>query len=128
MDNQKRAYFIGGLAVAVVVALLVYLICTGTGGNRNGNDAKDAVREAQEYSTKSADAVRSAGEQIKSAGEQLDRSISRVDRAAESADRVQKRIDRNAETIAECRDLIADSRRELDEAADIFRQVDEENR
>lgn len=127
MENQKRAYFIGGLAVAVVVALLVYLIFSGTGGNRNGNNAKDTVREAQEYSTKSADAVRSAGEQIKSAGEQLDRSISRVDRAEEAAGRVQKRIDSNAETIAECRDIITDSRKELDEAADIFRRVDEEN-
>lgn len=126
MDNQKRAYFIGGLAVAVVVALFIYLVCTGT--SRNGNDAKDAVREAQEYGTKSADAVRSAGKQIKSVGEQLDRSISRVDRAAESADRVQKRIDDNSRTIAECRDLIAESRRELDEAANIFKQVDEENR
>lgn len=126
MENQKRAYFIGGLAVAVVVALFIYLVCTGT--SRNGNDAKDAVREAQEYSTKSADAVKRAGDQVKSVGEQLDRSISRVDRAAESADRVQKRIDENSRTIAECRDLIADGRRELDEVTDIFRQVDEENR
>lgn len=126
VDNQKRAYFIGGLAVAVVVALFIYLVCTGT--SRNGNDAKDAVRDTQEYSKQSADAVRSAGKQIKSAGEQLDRSVSRVDRAAESADRVQKRIDENSRTIAECRDLIADGRKEFDEAADIFRQVDEENR
>ena len=128
MENQKRDYFISILIVVAVIALFVYLIFGGTTGSRNGNDAKDAVREAQEYSTKSADAVRSAGKQIKSVGEQLDRSISRVDRAAESADRVQKRIDRNAETIAECRDIIADSRRELDEIESIFRQIDEENR
>ena len=125
---EKKKIIAVACAVVAVCALLIYLICTGTGGNRNGNNAKDTVRETQEYSKQSADAVRSAGDEIKSAGEQLDRSISRVDRAAESADRVQKRIDRNAETIAECRDLIADSRRELDEAADIFRQVDEENR
>ena len=128
MENQKRAYFIGILIVVAVIALFVYLIFGGTTGSRNGNDAKDAVRDTQEYSKQSADAVRSAGKQIKSAGEQLDRSISRVDRAAESADRVQERIDENSRTIAECRDIIADSRRELDEAADIFRQIDEENR
>ena len=125
---EKKKIIAIACAVIAVCAVLAYLICAGTISDRNGNDAKDAVREAQEYGTKSADAVRSAGKQIKSVGEQLDRSISRVDRAAESADRVQKRIDRNAETIAECRDLIADSRRELDEAADIFRQVDAENR
>mgnify|MGYP001514729970 CR=1 FL=1 len=128
VENQKRDYFISILIVVAVIALFVYLIFGGTTGSRNGNDAKDAVRETQEYSKQSADAVRSAGDKIKSAGEQLDRSISRVNRAAESADRVQKRIDRNAETIAECRDIIADGRRELNEAADIFRQIDEENR
>lgn len=125
---EKKKIITIACVIFAIVALFVYLIFSGTTGGGNGNDAKDAVREAQEYGTKSADAVRSAGKQIKSVGEQLDRSISRVDRAAESADRVQKRIDRNAETIAECRDLIADSRRELDEAADIFRQVDAENR
>lgn len=125
---EKKKIIAVACAIFAICAVLVYLICTGTTGGRNSDDAKDAVRESQEYSTKSADAVRSAGEQIKSAGEQLDRSISRVDRAAESADRVQKRIDRNAETIAECRDIIADSRRELDEIESIFRQIDEENR
>lgn len=125
---EKKKIIAIACAVIAVVALSIYLICTGTAGSRNGNDAKDAVREAQEYSTKSADAVRSARDEIKSAGEQLDRSISSVDRAAESADRVQKRIDRNSRTIAECRDLIADSRKELDEAESIFRQIDEDNR
>lgn len=127
MYEKKKIIAIACVVVAVC-ALLVYLIFGGTTGDGNGGDAKNTVREAQDYSKQSADAVRSAGEQIKSAGEQLERSISRVDRAEEAAGRVQKRIDSNAETIAECRDLIVDSRRELDEAADIFRQVDEENR
>lgn len=125
---EKKKIVTIACVIFAICAVLVCLIFSGTTGNGNGGDAKNAVREIKNYSEKSADAVRSAREQVKSAGEQLDRSISRVDRAAESADRVQKRIDRNAETIAECRDLIADSRRELDEAAELFRQVDEENR
>lgn len=125
---EKKKIITIACAVFAICAVLVYLICTGTTGSRNGNDAKGAVREAQEYSTKSADAVRSARDEIKSAGEQLDRSVSRVDRAAESADRVQERIDENSRTIAECRDIIADSRRELNEAAELFRQIDRENR
>lgn len=125
---EKKKIITIACAVFAICAMLVYLICTGTTCGRNGNDAKDAVRETQEYSTKSAAEIKRAGAEIKSAGEQLDRSISRVDRAAESANRVQKRIDENAETIAECRSLIADSRRELDEAAELFRQIDEENR
>ena len=114
--------------IVAICAVLVYLVCTGTSGGRNSNDAKDALREIKNYSEQSADAVKRAGDQVKSAGEQLDRSISRVDRATESANRVQERIDENAETIAECRSLIADSRRELDEAAELFRQIDRENR
>ena len=124
---EKKKIITIACAIFAVCALLVYLIFSGTTDTGHGNDAKDAVREDQEYSKQSADAVRSAGEQIKSAGEQLDRSISRVDRAAESADRVQERIDENSRTIAECRDIIADSRKELDEAAELFRQIDEEN-
>lgn len=124
---EKKKIIAVACAVFAVCALLVYLICMGTTGDGNNNDAKDAVREIKNYSEQSADAVKRAGDQVKSAGEQLDRSISRVDRAEEAANRVQRRIDRNTETIAECRDIIADSRRELDEAADIFRQIDEEN-
>lgn len=125
---EKKKIITIACVIFAIVALFVYLIFSGTTGNGNGGDAKNAVREIKNYSEQSADAVRSAGEQIKSAGEQLDRSISRVDRAAESANRVQKRIDSNAETIAECRDIIKDSRRELNEAAELFRRVDEENR
>lgn len=126
MENKKIVTI--ACVIFAICAVLVCLIFSGTTGNGNGGDAKNAVREIKNYSEKSADAVRSAREQVKSAGEQLDRSISRVDRAAESADRVQERIDENAETIAECRSLIADGRRELNEAAELFRQIDEENR
>lgn len=125
---EKKKIIAIACAVVAVLSLLIYFIFSGTTDPGHGNDAKDTVREAQNYSEQSAAAVKSAGAEIKRAGEQLDRSISRVDSATESADRVQKRIDRNAETIAKCRSLIADSRRELDEAADIFRQIDEENR
>lgn len=125
---DKKRIYLTICAVFAVVALFIYLIFSGTTDPRHGNNAKNAVREIKNYSEQSADAVKSAGAEIKRAGEQLDRSISRVDSATESADRVQKRIDRNAETIAECRSLIADSRRELDEAAELFREIDAENR
>lgn len=125
---EKKKIITIACVIFATVALFVYLIFSGTTGGGNGNDAKDAVREAQNYSEQSAAEIKRAGAEIRQAGEQLNRSIGRVDRAAESADRVQKRIDENTETIAECRSLIADSRRELDEAAELFRQIDEENR
>ena len=125
---EKKKIITIACVIFATVALFVYLIFSGTTSGGNGNDAKTTVREIKNYSEQSADAVKRAGDQVKSAGEQLDRSISRVDRAEESAGRVQERIDENAETIAECRSLIADGRRELNEAAELFRQIDEENR
>lgn len=125
---EKKKIIAVVCAVVAVVALFIYLIFSGTTDPGNGGDAKNTVREVKNYSEQSADAVKRAGDQVKQAGEQLDRSISRVDRAEEAAGRVQKRIDSNAETIAECRSLITDGRRELNEAAELFRQIDEENR
>lgn len=111
----------------ILCAVLVFLICAGTGNTGNYNDAKDTAREVQKYNKQSEDAVRTAGKQIKTAGAELDRSIERIDRATATADRVQKRIDDNSKTITECRNIIAESRRELDEAEHILREIDREN-
>lgn len=90
MDNQKRAYFIGGLAVAVVVAIVIWFACTGRTSIhdlRNGADAVrtelDGARTAQQ---EQADTLRQAGEAAeRSAGaiedsEKTNQEISRIER------------------------------------------------
>lgn len=90
MENQKRAYFIGSLAVAMVVAVILWFICAGRStvhDLRNGSDAirteLDGARTAQQ---EQADTLRQASEAAeRSAGaieysEQANQEISRIER------------------------------------------------
>ena len=90
MENQKRAYFIGGIAVAVVVAIVIWFVCAGRStvhDLRNGVDAVrtelDGARTAQQ---EQADTLRQASEAAeRSAGaiedsEKTNQEISRIER------------------------------------------------
>lgn len=90
MENQKRAYFISGLAFAVVVAVILWFVCAGRStvhDLRNGADAVrtelDGARTAQQ---EQADTLRQAGEAAeRSAGaiedsEKTNQEISRIER------------------------------------------------
>ena len=90
MDNQKRAYFIGGLAFCVVVAIILWFICAGTStvhDLRNGADAvrteldnartaqqrqEDTLRQASEAAERSAGAIEDS--------EKTNQEISRIER------------------------------------------------
>lgn len=90
MENQKRAYFIGGLAVAVVVAIAVWFACAGRNtihDLRNGADTVrneldnartaqqgqvDTLRQASEATQRSAGAIENS--------ERANQEISRIER------------------------------------------------
>lgn len=92
MENQKRVYFIGGLAVAVVVAVILWFVCAGRTSIhdlRNGADTVrneldnartaqqgqvDTLRQASEATERSAGAV----ENSKRANQEIS-SIERTD-------------------------------------------------
>lgn len=92
MDNKKGAYFIGSLAVAVVVAVILWFVCAGRStvhDLRNGADAirteldnartaqqgqVDTLRQASEATEQSAGAV----ENSKQANQEIS-SIERTD-------------------------------------------------
>lgn len=75
MDNQKRAYFIGGLAVVLVISVIIWFACAGRTSIhdlRNGADTVrneldnartaqqgqvDTLRQASEATERSAGAV-----------------------------------------------------------------------
>lgn len=44
MDNQKRAYFIGGLAFCVVVAIILWFICAGRSTVHDLRNRSDDIR------------------------------------------------------------------------------------
>lgn len=90
MENQKRVYFIGGLAVAVVVAVILWFICAGRStvhDLRNGADAiRTELNDARTAQQEQADTLRQAGEAAeRSAGaiedsEKTNQEISRIER------------------------------------------------
>lgn len=90
MDNKKRAYFIGGIAVAVVVAIILWFACAGETSIHDLRYGADAVRteldNARTAQQEQADTLRQASEAAeRSAGavedsERANREISRIER------------------------------------------------
>ena len=90
MENQKRVYFIGGLAVAVVVAIILWFICAGRSTVHDLRNGSDAVRtelyDARTAQQEQADTLRQASEATeRSAGaiensERANQEISRIER------------------------------------------------
>lgn len=90
MENKKRAYFIGGLAVAVVVAIILWFACAGETSIHDLRYGADAVRteldNARTAQQRQADTLRQASEAAeRSAGaiedsEKTNQEISRIER------------------------------------------------
>lgn len=90
MDNQKRAYFIGGLAFLVVIAIVIWFTCAGRStvhDLRNGsNDIRNELDNARTAQQGQVDTLRQASEATeRSAGaiensEQANQEISRIER------------------------------------------------
>lgn len=90
VENQKRAYFIGGLAVAVVVAIVIWFACAGRSTVHDLRNGADAVRteldNARTAQQEQADTLRQAGEAAeRSAGaiensERANQEISKIER------------------------------------------------
>ena len=64
MDNQKRAYFIGGLAVVLVISVIIWFACAGRStvhDLRNGsNDIRNELESAQDRQREEGQAVDTA--------------------------------------------------------------------
>lgn len=90
VENQKRVYFIGGLAVAVVVAIVIWFVCAGETSIHDLRYGADAVRteldNARTAQQRQADTLRQASEATqRSAGaiensERANQEISRIER------------------------------------------------
>lgn len=90
MENKKRAYFIGGLAFLVVIAIVIWFTCAGRStvhDLRNGsNDIRNELDNARTAQQGQADTLRQAGEAAeRSAGaiedsEKTNQEISRIER------------------------------------------------
>lgn len=103
MDNQKRAYFIGGLAVAVVVAVIVWFTCAGRStvhDLRNGsNDIRNELESAQ-------DRQREERQAIDSAANAAERSTEAVENSQRTVEEIQNVERSDRELIENCQRII----------------------
>ena len=106
MENQKRAYFIGGLAVAVVVAVIIWFVCAGRSTVHDLRNGADAVRN------------------------ELSNAESEQRKERQIINRTGEAIERRLDEIGESRKRIADSKRtnkEIKEIERSDRELIEEN-
>lgn len=103
MENQKRAYFIGGLAVAVVVAIVIWFACAGRTSIHDLRNGADAIRteldNARTAQQGQVDTLRQASEAVERSAEAVEDS--------ERANREISRIERtDAELIRESKSIL----------------------
>lgn len=103
MENQKRAYFIGGLAVVVVVVIVIWFACAGRSTVHDLRNGADAVRteldNARTAQQEQADTLRQAGE----AAERGSRAIENSERANQEISRIERM---DAELIRESKSIL----------------------
>lgn len=103
MDNKKRAYFIGGLAVAVVVSVILWFVCAGRTSIhdlRNGsNDIRNELDDARTAQQQQADTL---GQAVEAAERGL-RAIENSERANQEISRIERT---DAELIRESQSIL----------------------
>ena len=103
MDNKKRAYFIGGLAVVLVISVIVWFACAGRTSIhdlRNGsNDIRNELDDARTAQRQQADTLGQAVE----AAERGSRAIENSERANQEISRIERT---DAELIRESKSIL----------------------
>lgn len=103
MDNQKRTYFIGSLAVAVVVAIVIWFACAGRTSIHDLRNGADTVRNeldnARTAQQGQVDTLRQASE----AAERGSRAIENSQRTTEEISSIERT---DAELIRESQSIL----------------------
>lgn len=104
VDNQKRAYFIGGLAVAVVVAVILWFVCAGRTSIHDLRNGADAVRNeldsAQTAQQGQVDTLRQARETVDRSTRAIEDS-KRTNQEISSIERTDAELIRESQSILE---------------------------
>ena len=104
MENQKRAYFIGGLAVAVVVAVIGWFVCAGRGDVSNLRTGADTVRNeldnARTAQQGQVDTLRQASEATERSAGAVENS-KRANQEISSIERTDAELIRESQSILE---------------------------
>ena len=126
--GYKKILICAGFCLAVA--------CTGTwllyryyehDAAADSHDAMVTIQSVEDDNHAARDDIDAAAGQIDAAQSNIERGQADIDTATRSVDELQARTDERATVIDECQDIIAASRRNIEEAKSIFADIDKAN-
>lgn len=103
MENQKRAYFIGGLAVAVVVAVIIWFACAGRSTVHDLRNRSDDIRNELDNSRT---AQQGQVDTLRQASEATERSAGAVENSKRANQEISNIERTDAELIRESQSIL----------------------
>lgn len=103
MDNKKRAYFIGGLAVAVVVAVILWFACAGRTSIHDLRNGADTVRNELDNART---AQQGQVDTLRQASEATERSAGAVENSKRANQEISNIEQTDAELIRESKSIL----------------------
>lgn len=104
MENKKRAYFIGGLAFLVVVAVIIWFVCAGRSTVHDLRNGADAIRtefdNARTAQQRQEDTLRQASEATERSEGAVENS-KRANQEISSIERTDAELIRESQSILE---------------------------
>ena len=103
VDNQKRTYFIGSLAVAVVVAIVIWFACAGRTSIHDLRNGADTVRNELDNART---AQQGQVDTLRQASEATERSAGAVENSQRTVEEISRIEQTDAELIREGRSIL----------------------
>lgn len=103
MDNQKRLYFIGGIATLVVISVILWFICAGRTSIHDLRDRADAVRTELDNA---AESQRAEADTLRQASEATERSAGTVENSKRANQEISNIERTDAELIRESQSIL----------------------
>lgn len=127
---KKHYRFIAAFFIVLIIFTGGWLVCRyyDLGAARDGSDATVTIQQIKDDNQSARDDIKSAGDQIGEAKRGVDRAISGINDSLQSVGKLQERTGANQREIDECRNITTESRRNITEASEIFRDIDKANK
>lgn len=103
VDNKKRAYFIGSLAVAVVVAIVIWFACAGRTSIHDLRNGADTVRNELDNART---AQQGQVDTLRQASEATERSAGAVENSKRANQEISNIEQTDAELIRESQSIL----------------------
>lgn len=124
---KKRPIYIACVLI-VIIAAVGYLLCRHHDrAAGNGSNAAVTIQQVKDDNQSARDDIKSARDKIGDAKQGIDGTITRIDDSLQSIERLQESTAENARKIDDCRNLVGEGRRNLEEASRILRDIDKAN-